>query len=214
MTNNDTGMVLVAGGIATVAGLYAVATPFLMPAFRRHCLPYVAANRDQIQLVKRVCLARNARTVTDLGSGDGIVCRSLAAELRIRTRGVELNPWLVYYSKIAARFQGVSDLCEFRVGDLFKEDVSNTDAVVLFVVPAMMEDLATKLSSELRPGSLVLAGRFPLDISWTPLEILEAPTASLGYNINRLWVYRYPDSLLSSSNSSQSQQHSSSSSSS
>ncbi|KAJ8604501.1 hypothetical protein CTAYLR_000896 [Chrysophaeum taylorii] len=175
-----------AGGIA-LAGVHAIAVPFVLPAFRKHCLPYVAATAEQISLVRRACEARGVRHLVDLGSGDGVVCIEMA-RLGIRTHGVELNPILVWQSRLAARRANVGRLATFERGDLFRADISSADAVALFVVPAMMPDLEKKLAAELRPDALVLAGRFPLE-TWTPVDHLVHPRASSGYNVNQLWVY-------------------------
>ena len=134
-----------AGAGAALLALVAIPAPFLLPALRKHCLPYVAANAQQLELLEKACRRRGVRRIVDLGSGDGVVCVELAKRLGVEARGVELNPWLVYYSRYSAWREGVGDLCTFERGDLFKADVSDCDAVALFVVPAMMADLEKKL---------------------------------------------------------------------
>lgn len=64
---------LIAGTIGVSAiGISIVTLPFLSPAFRKHCLPYIPATDQQIQnvfeTVKRV---EKVGRVVDLGSGDG-----------------------------------------------------------------------------------------------------------------------------------------------
>lgn len=56
------------GGIATAISV--VCFPFISPAFRKICLPYVPATHQQI---KNVIQALNGRSgsLIDLGSGDG-----------------------------------------------------------------------------------------------------------------------------------------------
>ena len=61
------GSLLVAGGLG-VAALHAVAVPFLLPALRRHCLPYVAANAAQLELPDR------AARVAEQPSSSVLVC--------------------------------------------------------------------------------------------------------------------------------------------
>lgn len=176
------------GGVL-LGAVHALAYPFVAPALRKYCLPYVAANAQQLSLVARVCEARQIRNVVDLGSGDGIVCVELARTLGIRARGVELNPWLTFYARLSARLSNVSMLATFHIEDLFDAKISDADAVVLFVVPAMAADIEKKLANELHPDSFVLSGRFPLK-TWTPIEHLVHSSASSGYNINQLWVYQ------------------------
>ncbi|KAJ1459596.1 hypothetical protein M885DRAFT_510738 [Pelagophyceae sp. CCMP2097] len=163
-----------------------------MPALRKHCLPYIAANAVQVELVGDACLRRGVKRVVDLGSGDGVVCVSLARRLGIEAVGYELNPWLVAYSRANARWHGVQHLAKFHCKNLFHADVRQADAVVLFVVPAMMTDIAAKLDMEMKDDACVLAGRFPMK-PWEPHEHVESSTFTSGYNINQMWVYQTKD---------------------
>lgn len=56
------------GGIATAISVICI--PFLSPAFRKICLPYIPATNQQ---VRNIIQALNGRTgsLIDLGSGDG-----------------------------------------------------------------------------------------------------------------------------------------------
>lgn len=56
------------GGIATAISI--VCFPFVSPAFRKICLPYVPATRQQIKNVIRALNGRSGSFI-DLGSGDG-----------------------------------------------------------------------------------------------------------------------------------------------
>lgn len=63
------GWAVVGTGVALVAGTM----PFLLPALRRYCLPYIPATPAQIQQVVNVLKKRPVGKVVDLGSGDGRV---------------------------------------------------------------------------------------------------------------------------------------------
>ena len=67
------GWAVVGTGMALVAGTM----PFLLPALRRHCLPYVPATTAQTQRVLSVVKKRPVGKVVDLGSGDGRVVGGL-----------------------------------------------------------------------------------------------------------------------------------------
>ena len=175
--------------------LHFVALPFAAPAFRKYCLPYVAANDIQLKMLTHSLRQHNVKRVVDLGSGDGVVCIHLAKELGIKAVGYELNPWLVVFSRAWARYSGVGNLCSFHRQDLFKADISKDDAVVLFVVPSMMDALEAKLKNEMKDGSKVYALRFPLN-TWKE-EHYESGPPTGGYNVNQLWVYPSPQSQMS-----------------
>ena len=66
------GVACALGGVGL--GLTLVAVPFVLPALRRYCLPYVPATPEHIQYVLLQLKGRTGRVV-DLGSGDGrLVC--------------------------------------------------------------------------------------------------------------------------------------------
>ena len=56
----------------TTVGLCALVTPFILPALRKHCLPYVPATAQQVRLVVQHA---KGHTLVDIGSGDGRVVR-------------------------------------------------------------------------------------------------------------------------------------------
>lgn len=57
-------------------GLFAISIPFVLPALRRHCLPYLPATPIQIEKIVHQLKGRQGKVV-DLGSGDGrVVCVS------------------------------------------------------------------------------------------------------------------------------------------
>lgn len=54
----------------SLVALYALAAPFVTPALRKVCLPFVPATPAQVDNVLRVLKARSG-TLVDIGSGDG-----------------------------------------------------------------------------------------------------------------------------------------------
>lgn len=67
----------VVGG--TAVSLLGLALPFVLPALRRYCLPYVPATPAQVHRILSILEGRCGRVV-DLGSGDGrVVSRARAA---------------------------------------------------------------------------------------------------------------------------------------
>ncbi|XP_010586360.1 ATP synthase subunit C lysine N-methyltransferase [Loxodonta africana] len=163
----------------TLAALYAVATPFLMPALRRVCLPFVPATPRQVENVMKVLRGRNGPLV-DIGSGDGRVVIAAAKE-GFPAVGYELNPWLVWYSRYRAWREGVRDSARFYISDLWKVTFSQYTNVVIFGVPQMMPQLEKKLELELKEGARVIACRFPFP-HWIPDHVT-------GEGIDTVWAY-------------------------
>uniref|UniRef100_A0A8B9E7B5 ATP synthase c subunit lysine N-methyltransferase n=1 Tax=Anser cygnoides TaxID=8845 RepID=A0A8B9E7B5_ANSCY len=123
------------GGV--LVALYAVVTPFLAPALRKVCLPFVPATSTQIENVLKMLQGRSG-SLADIGSGDGRVVIA-AAKMGFKAVGYELNPWLVWYSRYRAWRDGVHHNTKFYISDLWKVSFSHYTNVVIFGVPQMRE---------------------------------------------------------------------------
>lgn len=130
-----------AGGVSFVLG------PFCLPAIRRLSAPYVPANDMLRNRIIQACKKFEVKKMVDLGSGDGCLVIAAAKE-GIQSTGYELNPWLCWYSKLAAYRQG-AQLARFRCRNLWKTDTSEFDAIVFVGVPEMMPKLESKLGRNL-----------------------------------------------------------------
>jgi len=170
----------ITGGIGLA--ITAVCIPFVSPAFRKICLPYVPATTNQVKNILQALEGRSG-TLIDIGSGDGRVVVA-AAKAGFLADGVELNPWLVYYSKIFALMQGVSSKTYFFRRDLWKYNLKTYDNVVIFGVEQMMEQLKEKFESELKPNCSIIVCRFPLPNC--------KPLVTIGEGIDTVWVYKTP----------------------
>jgi len=106
--------------------------------------------------------------VVDLGSGDG---RNVIAAARrgARALGVEYNPDLVELSKRAAVSAGVADKASFVQGDMFEADISQADALVLFLIPDNLTRLAPKFFG-LKPGTRIVSNTYEIGGGWEPDE--------------------------------------------
>ncbi|XP_066216888.1 ATP synthase subunit C lysine N-methyltransferase isoform X2 [Saccopteryx leptura] len=146
----------------TLVAVYAVATPFITPALRKICLPFVPATTKQIENVVKTLRSRSGPLV-DIGSGDGRIVIA-AAKAGFTAVGYELNPWLVWYSRYRAWREGVQHSAKFHIADLWK-----------------MPQLQKKLELELEGDARVIACRFPFP-NWTPDQVT-------GEGIDTVWAY-------------------------
>ncbi|KAK5613536.1 hypothetical protein CRENBAI_020242 [Crenichthys baileyi] len=172
---------LVATGVVggSLVALYAVAAPFVAPALRKVCLPFVPATTAQVGNVLNVLRTRSG-TLVDIGSGDGRIVIA-AAKCGFQASGLELNPWLVWYSRYKAWREGVHRSTSFHISDLWKASFAQYSNVVIFGVPQMMDQLELKLASELPSSAKVVACRFPFP-TWVP-------ESTEGEGIDTVWVY-------------------------
>ncbi|XP_054045719.1 ATP synthase subunit C lysine N-methyltransferase isoform X2 [Rissa tridactyla] len=173
------GLMVTAGVSGTLVALYAVVTPFVTPALRRVCLPFVPATSTQIQNVLKM-LENRSGSLVDIGSGDGRIVIA-AAKRGFKAVGYELNPWLVWYSRYRAWRDGVHQNTKFYISDLWKVSFSRYTNVVVFGVPQMMPELEKKLEEELECNARIIACRFPFPC-WVPDH-------TTGEGIDTVWAY-------------------------
>ncbi|KAE8748751.1 hypothetical protein FOCC_FOCC004554 [Frankliniella occidentalis] len=176
------GMVVagITGGAALA--LSVICLPFVSPALRRICLPYVPATTSQVDNVLKALGGRSGRIV-DLGSGDGRIVLSAAQAGFSPAEGVELNPWLVLYSKIQAFKNGLTTQTAFHRKDLWKFSLKPYPNIVIFGVEEMMEELELKLKKEVEDGTHIVACRFPLPSL--------KPVATIGSGLDTVWLYKH-----------------------
>jgi len=173
------------GLFGTVVGLATAAVaPFLAPALRRHILPYIPATDAQLHSSLKLARAGLAMVqasqgsdrahrvlrAIDLGSGDGRVVLAVVSELGLSAEGVELNRWLVWWARVAAWRQGLTQRqARFRVADLWTTNLAAYDVIFIFGVREMMHDVERKLQVEAAPHAVIISNRFPLP-NWKPIQ--------------------------------------------
>lgn len=133
-----------------------------------------------------------------------------AARNGFKATGVELNFWLVFYSKVTAYFQGLSSNTHFIKRDLWRVNLKSYDNVIIFGVEQMvhnifimkkkknthtqfndddfiffqMKELEIKFCNELKENSQIIACRFPLP-NLPPIKII-------GQGVDTVWIYKLP----------------------
>ncbi|WAR06541.1 ACKMT-like protein [Mya arenaria] len=180
----DKKRIAVVGIFSSIAvGSVALTVPFIAPAFRRVCIPYVPATTTQVENVMAALKGRSG-SLLDIGSGDGRVVIE-ASKHGFQGYGVELNRWLVLWSQYSSWRQGVNRSTRFFKQDLWKTDMSKYDNIVVFGVDTLMDGLEKKFEQEIKPESRVLVSRFPLP-NWSPVS-------QTGSGLDAVWVYMRPD---------------------
>jgi 2-polyprenyl-3-methyl-5-hydroxy-6-metoxy-1,4-benzoquinol methylase len=134
--------------------------------------PFAVSSRSKIkkmiELIKIETASRKDLKVVDIGSGDGRIVAALAKEGFIAS-GVELNPCLVWYSRLKLKMAGLGKIALVKRANFWQEDFSQYDIVVLFGVFYIMARLEKKLQQELKPGSLVFCNHFAFP-TWQPVK--------------------------------------------
>jgi hypothetical protein len=125
--------------------------------------PFAVSSRGKIkkmiELIKSETAGRKDLKVVDIGSGDGRIVAALALNGFVAS-GIELNPFLVWYSRLKLKMAGLGKTAFIKRANFWQEDFSQYDIVVLFGVFYIMARLEKKLQQELKPGALVFCNHF------------------------------------------------------
>ena len=118
-------------------GLALISIPFVTPALRRYCLPFVPSRTVQLNNIYSVLDKCKKGKLIDLGSGDGRIVIGACIK-GFQATGVELNFWLLLVSKIQAFRNGIEDRCSFVKQDFWTVDLSSYDYIVVFGINRMV----------------------------------------------------------------------------
>lgn len=121
--------------------------------------PFVPSNRTSVAAMVDLAKLQPGQTVIDVGSGDGRVLFE-AAKKGVHAIGIEINPYLVWFTRLKARFLPHAGTVTVRWQNLWRADLSKADVVFVYLIPWRMEELAQKLKRELKPRSLVVSNSF------------------------------------------------------
>lgn len=121
--------------------------------------PFVPSRINTARRMVQLAKLKKGMTIYDLGSGEGRIL-FLAAAHHVNAIGIEINPYLVWYTRLKTFFSPWRKHIQVRLENLWKANLRDADVVFVYLLPWRMEELAAKLERELRPGSLVVTNSF------------------------------------------------------
>jgi SAM-dependent methyltransferase len=104
--------------------------------------------------------------IVDMGSGNGLFSRYIARNIKdAQVMGVEIATKSYLWSLMMKRLFNIENL-EYHKSDFFEFDVSEVDAVVMYLSAYEMGRMGEKLDKELKSGAMVISNRFKLGSGW------------------------------------------------
>ncbi len=119
----------------------------------------------------------------DLGSGSGRVIRLVAKKYGVKGLGIEINPFLVLWSRLRALFDQQKNI-EFKRQNYLKADLSKADIIFMYLLPKNIPPVVEKIEKEGKKGVLVVSQRFFVD-KWNKYLVNEMSRKN-----NSSFVYR------------------------
>lgn len=141
--------------------------------------PWVPTTSKFIRKMLRFANLKPGEILYDLGCGDGRILLIAAREFNARAIGIEINPLLVGIANFRVFIRQLQDQAQVRWGDIFNQDISNANIIIMYLLQITNNKMQDKLKKELEPGTRVLSYVFNFP-EWQPIKVDED---------NKLYLY-------------------------
>jgi hypothetical protein len=134
-----------------------------------HGAPFVPVKRKSVRDLLVFGGLSSGDTFYDLGSGDGRVLISAARDFGVRKAvGCEVALWPYLESKFWVRRSGLDGRVSICRKNFFKADLADATFIYIYLFPALVNRLASKLAGETNAGAKILCPSFPIDLDRHP----------------------------------------------
>jgi len=121
-------------------------------------VPFVPSDRKIVEAMVDFLKRTKVKKVAELGAGDGRVAFALA-RAGFEVLAVEVNPLLSLWMRLV-KFLRRYNKVEILNKDLFKVDIKEFDAIIVYLYPEHLEKLEERFFSKMPKGSYILSNTF------------------------------------------------------
>lgn len=129
-------------------------------------VPFLPTHKKQALKMLELAGLKPGMKVIDLGSGAGRLL-FLAASQGATAVGYELNPFLVWWTRLVILILGKQKQIKVYYKSIYDADIANADIILMFLYPPHMKKMTDKLQ-EVKQGARILSYTFSLP-GWTPV---------------------------------------------
>jgi len=129
--------------------------------------PYVPTPMPVIKQLIQICRISNKDIVVDLGSGDGRMLVEAARQGAL-SKGWEINPFLVLWTKIYALSFGVGKNVQIYGKSYTSAKLKDATIVFIYNLPRYMPELEKIMKRDLKKGSCIVTYKFTLSTFTNP----------------------------------------------
>ncbi|MGE3989059.1 SAM-dependent methyltransferase [Pseudorhodoplanes sp.] len=149
----------VAAGLAAASAVHAQQEP-------RLDVIYVPTPQEVVDRMLALAKVGPGDYMIDFGCGDGRMVVT-AAKLGARGYGVDINPQRIKEANENAARAGVTDKVEFKIANLFEQDLSKADVMAMYLLPDINLRLRPKILDTMKPGTRIVSHAFDMG-DWKP----------------------------------------------
>lgn len=121
--------------------------------------PFVPTKGSIVNSMIKLAGVQPGEKAVDLGSGDGRLVIALA-RAGAEAHGYEINPALVFVSRLNIRRAGLKGKAFVHWGSFWRKDYSPFDVITIYGLIAIMKKLEPKLLAQLPAGARVISHTF------------------------------------------------------
>ncbi|MBT5823723.1 hypothetical protein HOH67_01195 [Candidatus Peregrinibacteria bacterium] len=146
--------------------------------------PFVPSQMKQVDRMLKAANLKKGAKVYDLGAGDGRFLHKAANEYKANAVGYEYSPLVWLWSKFLSIFWRSS--AKLRFGNFWKQDFSDADLIVVYLLPNTMIKLKKEIWPNLKPGTLLISHSFSIK-DFKPWKKLPKNRAK---KLGPVWIYK------------------------
>ena len=122
--------------------------------------PFVPVCSEEINKILKLANPKPREILYDLGSGDGRIIIEAAKKYDVRAIGIEINPFLFYFSRWKIKKLGLQERVKVLWSNFFKKDISQANIIIIYLLQRTNYRLERKFLSDLRPGTRIISKSF------------------------------------------------------
>jgi len=126
--------------------------------------PFVPVDDRVLEEILKRMKMKKGGNFWDLGSGNGKAVFMAVKKFGVNGKGVEINPLLVFYCRLKARFKKIRNI-EFFRNNFYKTDLTDADYIYFYLFTGTVEKVAKKIERECKPGTIVASRAFEI-MNW------------------------------------------------
>ena len=134
----------------------------------RNEAPPIPLHKDTIRKMLKLAKTTKNDIVYDLGSGDGRALIIAAKEFHAKSVGIEKNRLLILLSRWIIRRNGLNDKIKIIHGNIFNENFSEANVVLMYLSKKLTQKLKPKFEKELK-GTRIVSASHPI-IGWKEVK--------------------------------------------
>jgi SAM-dependent methyltransferase len=148
----------------TVAAALAVSGSAYAQQEPRLDVIYVPTPQEVVDRMLQLAKVGPGDYMIDFGCGDG---RMVVTAAKLGARGVDINPQRIKEANENAAKAGVTDKVEFKIANLFEQDLSKADVMAMYLLTDINLRLRPKILDTMKPGSRIVSHAFDMG-DWKP----------------------------------------------